>query len=183
MKLIGCMGRKGSGKDTVAGLLMAEAPELDLGVCRFSGPLKRHCADLFPHVPWKHFFGTQAEKEADLAKYGLPGQTGRKILQVIGGAWRKVDPKIHIRLAREQEETPGLDGYIYTDVRFQNEVDAIHARGGVVVRLTRGDTTDTDVSETEQAHIPADYQIDNRNLTKGELKDRVKDLAWVLFGA
>lgn len=63
--------------------------------------------------------------------------------------------------------------WLVTDVRFQNEADAIKNLGGIVVRIDRGMDTGTHASETSLDDYKFDYTINN----KGSLYDLVKEVA------
>ena len=70
--------------------------------------------------------------------------------------------------------------WIITDCRFQNEVEAVKRRGGIVIRTNRGNTTDKGelnphTSETALDDAEFDYVIDN-NGTIEELIIKVKEI-------
>ncbi len=72
---------------------------------------------------------------------------------------------------------------VISDVRFKNEVAAIKAKGGKVIRVMRGQGLEGAVgahrSETEQAEIPVDafnYVIDNREWSIKQLEAYLIDL-------
>lgn len=176
---VGFLGRKGSGKDTCAAIFR-DTVDLTLDMCRFAEPLKEQCEVLFPQVPRKHFHGSQACKEQDLAKYGLRGHSGRTLMQGLGDYLTGLDPRYYVTLA-ERNECRDADGYIYVDVRKTVEVDYIHSKGGVIVRVLGGDVSDRHHTEAGQSAINADYVIDNRDISRSELRDRIRDLAWVLL--
>lgn len=72
-------------------------------------------------------------------------------------------------------------GVAISDVRFQNEVDAIRAAGGKIVKLTRGAGLEGEAgahrSEKEQASIPpncVDSVVDNRAYEIEDLRRAVR---------
>jgi hypothetical protein len=77
-------------------------------------------------------------------------------------------------------------GVAISDVRFKNEIDAIHTAGGRVVRLLRGGMAGeagNHISETEQQSLPDslfDYVINNRDCTIEQLHNHL-DLAHRLW--
>lgn len=71
------------------------------------------------------------------------------------------------------EFDPASSKWLITDVRFQNEADAIKKLGGIVVRIDRGMDTGTHPSETSLDDYKFDYTITN----KGSLNDLVKEVA------
>lgn len=77
-----------------------------------------------------------------------------------------------------------VSGVAISDARFKNEIDAIHAAGGVVVRMLRGTglpgAAGQHRSETEQQGLSEDhfdFVIDNREWTHEELFAHLSDLA------
>lgn len=87
----------------------------------------------------------------------LPGVTVRRAMQTLGTEWgRGLDPQIWVRIAMEKALGYTVNGLhcIITDVRFQNELDAILARGGVVYRVDRGP------GATDLSHASEREQVD-----------------------
>lgn len=186
---IGFVGKAGSGKDTAARILREEAwsrHQVNLLEASIASPLKALCADLFWRaygVPKRHFYGTQAEKETPLTAYGLQ-VSGRQILQHVGTEGLKgVAPDVHVRLAFQSLGVlPEGGGVTFADIRFPEEARAIRARGGCLVRMTRTrGLEDAHASETALDGYGCDYVLDNREWSKDQLRDRVVDLAHVLF--
>jgi hypothetical protein len=94
---------------------------------------------------------------------GKKDARGRKLLQDIGTAGREYRRDCWVR---------HLPHYpvIVDDVRYINEAAAIRAVGGIIVRVVRpGLTPMNHSSETEQAHIVADYTITSDDHTEEEL--------------
>lgn len=134
-RIVGICGGIGAGKDTVANALIEV---LEYRRISFAWKLKQVCADVFCGVPNAAFFGSQADKRERLDAYGLPGMTGRKILETIGAACRAVDPDVWLRYAMRLVDGHDEAGrWVISDVRYQNEIDAIHERGGVVWRVQK----------------------------------------------
>jgi hypothetical protein len=109
-RLVGLSGYAGSGKDTAAEILLASGYQR-LG---FADPLK----ELATRIGWD----------------GHKDDVGRKLLQDLGLGARDVlgdDVWVNALLAKVSGPT------VITDVRFANEVHAIHSHGGVVVRIVR----------------------------------------------
>jgi hypothetical protein len=85
----------------------------------------------------------------------------------------------------EKAEVPAR-GVVLSDVRFKNEIDAIHAAGGYVFRLTRGTSLSGAASqhrsETEQASLPDslfDFLIENSGTLEELERFTATALAWV----
>ncbi len=171
--LIGLTGRAAAGKDTVGQMIYTLAGKKDKRVVRIAcaDELKHICSTLFATafgVDDKHFYGTQAEKEAPLE--AVPGWTGRRILQYVGTeCFRSIHPEIWSRemIGRAENilNTGQTHLVVVTDVRFLSEANAIQRAGGMVVRIKRpeaDDVSSTHASETELVSIKEDYVIDNR---------------------
>lgn len=108
------------------------------------------------------------------------GRTYREILQLFGAEiGRLIDKDTWINLYGKGVHSRCVasgDCYIVTDdVRFENEVDCIHNRGGVVIKLTGHEETvytgvDNHASEMELLIRPDlyDYTFDNTGMTEDE---------------
>ncbi len=59
--------------------------------------------------------------------------------------------------------------WLVTDVRFENEAEAIKERGGILLRINRNVDTGTHPSETSLDDYKFDYTISN----KGSMEDLV----------
>lgn len=123
------------GKDTAAEYIEANYP----GAKRvaFADKLKKIAMDLFG-LSWEQCYGPVEIKEAVDPRYGL---TPREILQGIGEKMREiyediwVDTVFYTTLPELQGQ--GYDKFVISDVRYPNEADTIHDRGGVVVKIER----------------------------------------------
>ena len=102
-------------------------------IYHFADCLKKMCIDLFDLAP-QQVYGTDEDKNTD-TPYGM---TSREFLQYLGtDVMRKIKDTIWVdytikSIIKEQSQIA-----IIPDVRFPNEVKAIHDAGGIVVRLTR----------------------------------------------
>ena len=141
--LIGLTGKAGSGKDTVASHLSAEHGFRRIA---FADTLKQMAVELDPLIPYGtshhvrlrellEWYGDNPDPW-DLAK----GYTEvRSVLQVLGVAIRQLDPGFwinHSGLYTYRTESD-LDRVVVTDVRFENEVQAVKNLGGTVWRVVR----------------------------------------------
>lgn len=109
-RLVGIAGYAGSGKDTAADVLV----ELGWQRVAFAGALK----DLAGRIGWD----------------GRKDEPGRRLLQDLGVAARDIlgaDVWVNALMGSLPERA------VVTDVRFPNEVAAIHDHGGLVVRVVR----------------------------------------------
>ena len=121
-KLIGLAGLAGSGKDTVAGMLVAYGYQAQA----FAKPLKDALRLLGIEEP-----SSREAKEALLS--GKP-YSYRKAIQTLGTEWaRSLDSNFWVNLA----ESRFINGVptVFTDVRFKEEANFILKNGGVVWKL------------------------------------------------
>jgi len=138
--LIGITGKKGSGKDTVAGLLQRNwfwTP------CAFAGELKAIAKRLWD-LSEDQVNGSIQEKERVDPRWGC---SPRHLLQTLGTeAGRAAHPETWIRFLLQQIAQkdqpvdfhhPPRAGWVVTDVRFPNEASAIRKHGGVIWRVER----------------------------------------------
>jgi hypothetical protein len=155
--LLGLAGAAGSGKDTVADILVRQHGFTKISL---ADPMKRACAEWFG---WdsQTLWGASVLRNEPHARLG--GLTARKALQLLGtefgrACYENVWVDIAVRTARallsEQCHYDPSEGLIYqpgphvpsnrvkgvviSDVRFHNEVDAVHAAGGIVWKTQHG---------------------------------------------
>lgn len=105
--------------------------------------------------------------------------SGREFMQYWGTEiGRKMYPQIWINATMNRIKAEQSEISIITDVRFPDEIDAIKAAGGVVIRLTRNVQKDNHYSETAlDKYKGFDYIIDNKKMT---LSETLTDLERVL---
>lgn len=177
MKLIGLAGRAGSGKDTLAGLILEHVTGQQRA---FADPLRRAAQAVF---------GLTDEQMSDreLKERVIPfwGRSPRQILQLLGTeSVRDVfGPDTWVRAAAlhldalawcESRESLPIDVVIYTDCRFPEEAQWIRDNGGVVIEITRPDAVAVAAHSSEQP-LPVeliDYAILNDG-TIADLRDQV----------
>jgi hypothetical protein len=176
--IIGFLGRKRSGKDTCADALMREFGGIKTS---FAAPVKRLVMDLFNIDPAMICGDKTAETQYRVGLLGLahsnwvdPMQlaTIRTMLQWFGtDIVRNVNHDAWIQWWFREHGRDNCIRYI-TDVRFQNEVDAILAAGGFIVKLNRGDRSDTHESEAgvDDIHVesPRFITFNNADMTLAE---------------
>lgn len=122
--IVGLTGRAGVGKSTHALALINYAEHhmgIQGGIYPFAGPLKR----IAMSMGWN----------------GKKDEKGRRLLQILGTECGRecIGEDVWVNLWRDQVRGCPM-GWVAVadDVRFDNEVEAIHALGGLVVQL-RGD--------------------------------------------
>lgn len=100
----------------------------------------------------------------------------RKFIQILATEMGRniISPTIWIDLALRDKDFASVD-FAVTDCRFPNEVEAIHEKGGVVVRINRVGITDTGPHESESYIDSLDVDVDIYNNETIELFHEVLD--------
>ncbi len=156
--VIGICGQAGAGKDTLAKWFTSR------GYLRsgFSDPLKRMLNQAFGFSmddwedrQWKESLGAILLMDS----YGHARcTTPRHVAQWLGTdvVRNNFGQDAWVELWTRRWHETGQGRIVAPDVRFQNEVDAIHKLGGVVLRVTRkGDrSADIHMHEGEVEHAP-----------------------------
>ena len=141
-KLIGIMGLKGSGKDTVAKMLPSEWKRM-----AFADTLKDIVSILFGwdrnlvegnteySRKWREEVSTFWSKELDIKNF-----TPRLALQTLGtDVFRDhFNQDIWVKVLKHKIINSN-DDIVITDVRFPNEANMIKELGGKIVQIIRGD--------------------------------------------
>lgn len=154
--ILGLLGRAGHGKTTAARWLREER---GYEIVSLADPLKRVAATVmgFSHA---QLYGTQAEKEAIDPRYGMSART---FLQRLGteGMRAEYGLDVHVRAMLRRCAPGGL--YVVDDVRFVDEVAAINAAGGAVIRIVCTDAPSANVlshsSETGCDAVPESWLL------------------------
>jgi hypothetical protein len=147
--LIGLVGRRGSGKDFVAAVLL----ERGYANIKFAGGLKAMIATLLAYQ------GVDVETiermiEGDLKEVPsnhLCGKTPRHAMQSLGTEWGRDLIGENLWVDATIAKLSTLPNAVVTDCRFQNELEAIQAIGGTTIRINSvGDNiNENDVHESE----------------------------------
>lgn len=184
--IIGLRGDAGSGKDTVGDELVHE-----YGFTRisFADELKRNVSQAF-NVPLDHFYD-RVLKEAEISHLPLRRNTlsfvvldgisplpdfftPRLLCIYYANCMRHVDPQYWVRIPLKNLKSSV--NYVITDVRYQNEVDAVKKLGGVTVKIERQGTNSLNhISERGLDGVEPDHYLKNEG-TKEELFAKVKGL-------
>jgi len=157
MRIIGLVGRKGSGKSLVAKRL---AETHDFTVVPFAKPLK----DMLRAIGLDdvHLTGSLKEKPCPL----LLGRTPRWAMQSLGTEWGRdlIHPDLWVHLWREAA-LRARSSVVADDVRFVNEAATIRRLGGILVRVVRDipddPSPDSHASETGTEFIICSSQLEN----------------------
>lgn len=157
--IIGIAGYKGSGKDTAGSVLI---DKYGFEKISFAAPMKDLVAQMF-NIDRFMLEGSDCKMRAlrEDPKFGAYGMSGRKLLQEIGTGLRDiVSPNIWVDMALKN--CIDDENYVITDVRFPNEVEAIHNKGGFVIGIKRpGFNGDGHISEHSLDDIALPYIINN----------------------
>lgn len=169
--IIGILGEKYSGKDTMADYIVMKYNYKKIIIAE---PLKEICRILFNFTD-EQLYGNLKE-EVDENWNVSP----RKIYQYLGtdvfrNNINNIIPNINqnfwIKLVTMKHSIN--TNTVISDVRFQNEIDYIHSLGGIVVKLIRNNN-DEEVHESEAyiKNLKGDYEINNN----GTLNDLWKEI-------
>lgn len=172
--IIGIAGKKGSGKDTIGDFLCE-----NYGYIRyaFGDPVKDVCKILFGFNN-RQLYG---DKKEVMTNWGI---TPRRAFQVIGTEFGrkglhelmpelKVD-KGQLWIEIFKRTCISTDNIVITDVRFENEAQAIRDKGGIII-MVESKFGEEDEHESERADVEYNYLVLN-NGTKEELYDLVMEI-------
>jgi len=177
LRLIGLVGRAGTGKDTVRQLLELEHGFTGLA---FADPIRAMLRTLFQAngLDEKHI-DERDHKEVPIEDL-LTEQpvTYRQMAQTLGTEWgRNLSPDFWLQIAGAHiahQRQRGERQFVISDVRFANEADWIKQAGGELWRIDRPGVAAVrpHASEAEIEHILCDRIIDNSG-TPDDLWTRV----------
>lgn len=168
MKIIAFTGKKQHGKSTAVRYLMEKFP----GAARlnFKDALVAEIKEKFPELL------DEMVRVYDRIEYDGMNQWSivrlfedkpplmRALLRNYGTEVRRGDNPDYWVRQWESAIFPFTDMLFVDDVRFLNEVVAVHSKGGIIVRIVkRGESLDTDshASESEMDGINVDHTIEN----------------------
>lgn len=205
--IIGFSGLAHSGKDTAAAVLVRDYEFIRVG---FADKLKRFCQDVFQFSDAQVWGELKEDGDSRYPRGNRDNGeflTPRHAMQLLGTEWGRVCyPNIWVedalRIAgRLTEETHHslyysarngiwrgkrarrVNGVVFSDVRFINEMKGIKNAGGRLIRLKRGTKLTHEAaahsSEEEQLTIPDhffDAVIHNEEMTKEQFETEVHKL-------
>ncbi|WP_172384871.1 hypothetical protein [Streptomyces sp. MNP-20] len=180
---VALIGKSRSGKDTVAQMLAAHGGYTRLAV---ADELRRAALRLDPYIPLRY---TQTPVRLSTLIRRLGWETAkdqfpevRRVLQEYGQAVRELEPEIWLRpvVGQLRQGTEWNLPCVVTDVRYLNEVEAVRAEGGVIVRVERpgsglSGSAARHPSETELDALEPDHVLRNDQGLAG-LMTRVRAL-------
>lgn len=160
--IIGLCGRIGSGKSSLANLLVYTGSYTRVS---FADPLRAMLDKLMLYQG-----ATPSEIQALFVNKELPnrffnGVTTRYALQTLGTDWGRnfIHPDLWVDIFKRRIQSfPFTKDIICDDVRFQNEAEAIRDLGGKVIRIHREQISRNEhISEKEIDLIQEDARIVN----------------------
>lgn len=157
MKLIGITGLRGHGKTTAANALEMRGYRH----INFADPVKE-VVELVYGIPLEILNHANAKEEV-WPEY--PHRTPREIMQQVGTEmFRSYIDDTWIEAFKRRSAR--FSHVVCSDCRFPNEVDTIHALGGVVIRvhnprIDRKDAASTHASEALVGSLAVDHDIAN----------------------
>ena len=187
--IISITGKIGSGKDTIADIIMQYTPYHDWEIKKFAGKLKV-IAEILSGVPKINFEDQEFKKQDMGPEWGM---TYRDLLQKLGteamrnglheNVWVNAlfaDYGANTVAIGTNEfnitETDELPNWIITDCRFPNELEAVKTHKGITIKVIRdsGNTIGTThASETAlDDYSEWDYIVDNNGSIE-DLKTQV----------
>lgn len=189
-RIIGLMGAKGSGKDTVAAFLATQffaeriafadalkqlcSTMFDIPIGYFNDPNHKDEPSYLPRLRCPFCEGREVEKLTcdninNHVKYGS-FWTYREILQYIGTeGFRYVDPDIWVRKVEKAIKSASFA--IITDVRFRGEAEMIWRNGGEIWKIRRpGKLGDGHASEQGDMYVK-DHEVQSIINNDGTLED------------
>lgn len=171
--IIGIAGYKGSGKDTAGSVLIQ-----NYGFQRisFAKPIKDLVSDMFNIDRYEIEGSCELTRELrEDPSRGAYGMSQRKLLQDIGTGLRHIVHK-DIWVDMTIKQCMADENYVITDVRFPNEVEAIHKDGGFVIGVKRpGFRGDGHESEHALDNTALPYIVNNDG-TMEDLKNKIDKL-------
>ena len=167
VRIIGIIGKKRSGKTTLAKMLQNSIQQDNIldkaGIFSFATALKRVICELFDITP--DIIEEYKTKPLEIYPY----LTTRQLMQIIGtdllrSRWPAIFiHSVHRDIVRTMDiyslGVPEYNVAIIDDVRFQNEAEYVRQNGFLVKLMDGGDTCDAHISETELETIKADIHI------------------------
>lgn len=166
--IIGLVGKKFSGKDTLADYLVQNHQFVKYA---YAKPIKDACKTIF--LVTDEQLNTNKKEIVD-KRWNL---TPRKMMQFLGTdtVRNNIDKDFWIKHFKYWYEENKSKNIVITDCRFQNEIDAIKEIGGMIIKINRNTINfDDHISEQGIDQLNnIDLTLDN-NLTKDDFFHKFK---------
>lgn len=162
--LIGLTGYARTGKDTVAEMLVSNYDFVEVS---FADPMRTALIHLNPLI---HVGGHVTHLRSAVEKMGWEQLKSlspdvRPLLQRMGTEVGRhmFGENVWVDMALSNSST--YEDVVFSDVRFTNEADAIRAKGGIIVRVTRPNVGPTNghISESNMDNYKVDWEIANNS--------------------
>ena len=152
--IVGIGHRRRMGKDTVAEMIRSKLRAAGVNVFRdaFAWNLKQVTRQMFGYAGLDD--NSVYESRPELREIVLPaiGMSPRDLWIDVGNRMREIDPDVWIRGVLDNPAYVSGSVLLISDVRYPNEVKAIRARGGAVIKVIRsGVPESSDVADSALA--------------------------------
>jgi hypothetical protein len=173
--IIGFGHKKRVGKNEAAKLLQELYAEREITArcVSFASKLKE-CCELYFGLKDEFYYEFNPEERNEI----IPkiNKTPRQIWIEVGNKMREVYPNVWVDALLDQKYKE--DVLIVTDVRFPNEVQAIKARNGILVKIVRDSVPNTDdAADCALDHYNAWDRTIYNNGTLNALKRSLEDVS------
>lgn len=148
MKIIALTGPKGSGKDTVAGIIKSQySQQFDIETIAFADPIKQQIEHIFQLPPGRS--GDKYESydkfkrsimTYDLPNIGTYNASSRHVVREIGMLMRKYDVNQFTDYVNGKFHESRFDDnklFVVTDLRFDNEYMMLKSWNAQIVKIIR----------------------------------------------
>jgi hypothetical protein len=175
MNLVGILGKKRHGKDTIAEYCIKK---FDYTQKTYAGPLKDICKILFSFNN-EQLYG---DKKEDIDEFWEVSP--RALYKFIGtDFFRKqmndlipgIGDKFWVKIMRQFVSQNKDKKIIISDARFQNEVDMIHEMGGIIIKVVRPSIISVDEHISEKG-IDSIKNYDYEIINDGSIDDLHKKI-------
>lgn len=163
--IIGFAGKKRSGKDTITEYIINKYSSYDFKRYAFGDPVKEVCKILFGFNDEQLFGNRKEELDNEIgikpreAFQKIGTDFGRKNIHELFPDLKVNNGEIWIDIFKRYVRN-NKKNYIISDVRFQNEADAIKELGGIVIYIDSNYSLD-DFHESEKIEVKYDYKLEN----------------------
>lgn len=144
--IIGLTGAARSGKDTAAKII---ADKYNYNIRSFAAPIRSFIANLC-NVDNMNVF----DSIKDIPNISLNNKTPRYAMQTLGTEWgrKMISDTIWV-----DKCLSGETNIVITDVRFENEAQAIIKKGGYIIKIIRPDNKISESDHISESGIPDKY--------------------------